>query len=185
MRGFKRAGSMITVRMSDYETALLESLVDQLLGLLEAEGEVDTGSSDPFERWQAELAADDPLDRSDPVITRLFPDAYPDNPVASVEFRRLTQAKQRTDRQRQAEVVLSALADSEAGKHRVQIRLIDLDDWLKTLTAIRLSLAVRLGINTADDLDDLDALPDDDPRAYVYRVYEWIAYLSESLLSLD
>jgi hypothetical protein len=184
MRGFKRAGSMITVRITDYETALLESLIDQLMGLLEAEDELDSGSGDPFERWQAELADDDPLDRTDPVITRLFPDAYPENPVASTEFRRLTQAKQRSDRQRQAEVVLSALADSEAGKHRVQVRLIELDDWLKTLTAIRLSLAVRLGIQTADDLEELDALPDDDPRAYVYRVYEWIAYLSEGLLTV-
>ncbi len=28
------------------------------------------------------------------------------------------------------------------------------------------------------------ALPEDDPRSYVYRVYEWIAYLTENLLGL-
>jgi hypothetical protein len=184
MRDFKRSGSMIRMRLTDYESALLESLVDQFLGLLEADESV-AASSDPFVRWQAEMESDEPLDRSDPVITRLFPDAHPDNPIASAEFRRLTQSKQLADRQRQAEAVLSALADSEAGKHPVQVRLIDLDDWLKTLTAVRLSLAVRLGIQTADDIEELEALPEEDPRAYIYRVYEWLAYLSENLISLS
>ena len=64
------------------------------------------------------------------------------------------------------------------------MRLIDLDAWLKTLTAVRLSLAARLGIETAEDAAELDGLPDEDPRLFVYRVYEWIAYLSENLLSL-
>ena len=54
----------------------------------------------------------------------------------------------------QAEIVLSALRDSDAGKHRVVVRLIDLPSWLKTLTAVRLSLAMRLGIRTADDADE-------------------------------
>lgn len=183
MRDFKRVGSVIRVRLSDYETALLESLVDQLSGLLEADS-AESDSNDPFERWQAELDGSEPLDRSDPVITRLFPDAYPTDPAASIEFRRLTQNRQRTDRQRQAEVVMSALADSEGGKRPVQVRLIDLDDWLKTLTALRLSLAVRLGISTSEDAEALEGLPEDDPREFIYRVYEWIAYLSENLIGL-
>jgi hypothetical protein len=182
MKGFKRKGSMIHMRLTDYQTALLESLIDQLLGLLEADSQAPSG--DPFERWQAEMETLEPLDRSDPVITRLFPDAYPDDPVASAELRRLTQFKQRGDRQRQADVVLSALADSEAGKYPVQVRVIDLDDWLKLLTAVRLSLAVRLGIQTTADAEALDALPEDDPQAFIYGVYEWIAYLSENLVGL-
>ncbi|MEE9964589.1 MAG: DUF2017 domain-containing protein [Propionicimonas sp.] len=183
MREFKRTGSMIKVKLSDYEAALLESLVEQLAELLATDVGTDF-SSDPFDRWQAEMQESEPLDRTDPAILRLFPDAYADDPVASTEFRRLTQSKQRSDRQQQAEVVLSALADCEGGAHAVQVRLIDLDDWLKTLTAVRLSLAARLGIETTEDAAELDALPDEDPRLFVYRVYEWIAYLSENLLSL-
>jgi hypothetical protein len=184
MREFKRVGSVIRMRLTDYETALLESLVDQLLGLLEADIESLAGGGDSFERWQAEMEPSEPLDRSDPVITRLFPDAYPDDPIASAEFRRLTGSKQRSDRQRQAEVVLSALADSASGKHPVQVRLIDLDDWLKLITALRLSLAVRLGIQTADDADELDSLPQEDPRAFIFGVYEWLAIVSENLVGL-
>lgn len=183
MREFKRTGSMIKVKLSDYEAALLESLVEQLAELLATDIGTEF-SSDPFDRWQAEMQETEPLDRTDPAILRLFPDAYADDPVASTEFRRLTQSKQRSDRQQQAEVVLSALADCDGGAHAVQVRLIDLDAWLKTLTAVRLSLAARLGIETAEDAAELDGLPDEDPRLFVYRVYEWIAYLSENLLSL-
>ena len=64
----------------------------------------------------------------------------------------------------------------------MQVRVIELDAWLKTLTAVRLSLAVRLNIETASDAEDLDQLPDEDPRSYIYRVYEWIAYLTENLI---
>lgn len=182
-RDFRRSGPTIQMRLSDYEATLLESLVEQLSGLLEAEAEPPTGD-DPFARWQAELGTADELDHSDPVIRRLFPDAYAGDEAASGEFRRLTGARQRSDRLGQVEVVLSALRDSEAGRHPVQVRVIELDAWLKTLTALRLSLAVRLGIETPADADALDELPDDEPRAYLYRVYEWIAYLTENLLGL-
>lgn len=183
MRDFRRSGPVIRMRLTDYEATLLESLVEQFCGLIEADAEA-PDHADSFARWQQELNADEPLDRSDPVIVRLFPDAYPEDPIGSAEFRRLTQGRQRTERLSQAEVVLSALRDCEAGKHPVQVRLIDLPSWLKTFTAVRLSLAVRLGINTSEDADELDQLPDTDPKAYLYRVYEWIAYLTESLLAL-
>lgn len=186
MREFKRVGSVIRMRLSDYETALLESLVDQLAGLLEAdELAADHQSGDPFERWQAELDEADPPDRTDPVIARLFPDSHPGDPVASAEFRRLTHSKQRADRQRQADVVMTALTDSQSGSRAVQVRMIDLDEWLKMLTAIRLSLAVRLDINTAADAESVEALGEDDPRSYLYRVYEWLGYLSENLIGLS
>lgn len=183
MRDFSRSGPLIRMRLTDYEATLLESLVEQFAGLLE-DGTEPVASTDPFERWQAELAADDPLDHTDPVIGRLFPDAYRDDPEASAEFRRFTQARQRETRLAEADVVVSALRDSDGGRRRVQVRVIELDQWLKTLTAVRLSLAVRLGIESADDADDLDALGDDDPRGYLYRVYEWLGYLTENLIGL-
>lgn len=183
MRDFKRSGPMIRMKLTDYEATLLESLVEQFAGLLEAD-EQQPVAGDSFARWQAELSGNDPLDHTDPVINRLFPDAYPQDPVASGEFRRLTQARQRSNRLGEAEVVLSALRDTDGGKHPVQVRVIELDSWLKTLSGVRLSLAVRLGISTPDDAEQIDALPEDDPRSYVYRVYEWIAYLVENLLGL-
>lgn len=183
MRGFRRSGPMITMKLTDYEVTLLESLVEQFAGLLETDGGAPV-PDDPFERWQAELDDPEPLDRADPVIRRLFPDAYAEDGKASEEFRRLTQERQRAGWVDQAEVVLSALRDSEAGKHPVQVRVIELDTWLRTFTAVRLALSVRLGIETAGDVDDLEALDDDDPRSYIFRVYEWLALLTDGLLGL-
>lgn len=182
-REFKRTGSLIRVRFADYQAGLLTSLVEQFVELIEAEA-AEPETSDPFELWQAELTTSEPLDRTDPVITRLFPDAYPDDPAASAEFRRLTQTRQRNNRRDQAEVVLAALEESDGGARPVQVPLSDLDAWLKTLTALRLSLASRLGIRTADDAEELEALDDHDPRNYVYRLYEWLGYLTESLIAL-
>lgn len=182
-RYIRRAGPVIMMRLTEYEATLLESLVEQLAGLLEADQEPPV-ETDSFSRWQAELSNDDPLDHTDPVIRRLFPDAHPGDPVASSEFRRLTQARQRADRLGQADVVLSALRDSDGGKHPVQVRVIELDTWLKTITAVRLSLAVRLGIETAEDVEEWELLPSDDPRSYLYEVYTWLSAVSENLLAL-
>jgi len=182
VRDFTRKGPMIRVRISEYEATLLESLLDQLSTLLGAE-DVPEAGEDPFARWQAEFSETGRLDHSDPVIGRLFPAAYTDDPAASAEFSRFTQARQRQDRIDHAELVMSALRDSDGGHKPVQVRVVEIDQWLKALTAVRLSLAVRLGIERPEDADELDALGEDDPRSYVYRVYEWVGYLSEGLLS--
>ncbi len=177
-----RKGPVIKLRLSEYEATLLESLLDQLSGLLAGEDE-SIVADDPFERWQAEFSESEALDRSDPVIERLFPQAYPDDPAASAEFRRFTQARQRQARVDQAELVMDALRATDGGRHPVQVRVVELDQWLKALTALRLSLAVRLGIESAEDAEALEALGDDDPRGYTYRVYEWLGYLTEALLA--
>ena len=182
-RYIRRSGPLILMKLTEYEVMLLESLVEQFAGLLEADTQA-PAESDSFARWQAELSNEDPLDHTDPVIRRLFPDAYPGDVPASEEFRRLTQARQRSDRLGQAEVVLSALRDADAGKHAVQVRVIELDTWLKTITAVRLSLAVRLGIESAADVETWESLPSDDPRSYLYEIYNWLSAVSENLLGL-
>lgn len=183
MKDFVRKGPEIRIRLSELEATLLESLVDQLTELLQADEDPAAGD-DPFARWQAEFGESQALDHADPVIRRLFPDAYPDDQAASADFRRYTEAQQRNDRLAMAEVVATNLRDSEAGARPVGLRVVDADAWLKTLTALRLSLAVRLGIESAADAEALEDLPDSEPRAYVYRVYEWLGYLSEGLLTL-
>jgi len=177
-----RKGPMIKVRLTEYEATLLESLLDQFSELLAVE-EPASVDDDPFVRWQAEFSAAEPLDHDDPVIERLFPQAYRDDPAASAEFRRFTQARQRQERVGQAELVMDALRASDGGRRSVQVRVVELDQWLKVLTALRLSLAVRLGIERAEDAEALDSVDEDDPRSYAYRVYEWLGYLTEALLT--
>ncbi len=180
MSRFKRTGPQVLATLAEYEVSLLESLTDQLISLLEADG-LAPAPDDPIAAWQADQ--DSELDTSDPVLGRLFPPAYRDDPGADADYRRFTQTDQRRARIAQARVVLDALAEADGGRHHVVIRDQDTDAWLKTLTALRLSLAVRLGIETADDVAGFEDLDDEDPRQVIYGIYEWLGYLSEELLS--
>ena len=179
MKQFSRRGSMLIARLSEFEISILTSLVQQVAGLLE--GEAIVPAADPFERWQAEMSNAD-LDFADPVIARLFPEAVPDDQVATAEFRRLTAGRQRQERLGQIGVVLNDLEGNDEGS--VEIAVANLDAWFKTLTAVRLSLAVRLGVETAVDLNQLEALPQNDPRSFLYSVYEWLTGFLSVLLDL-
>lgn len=183
MTRFKKSGrDQLLIMFADYEEAVLESLVEQLIGLLEGGAERPV-ADDSFAQWEAEMAAPSGLDSSDPVIARLFPPAYRDDPKAEQEFRRFTEAAQRRTRIEQATVVLNALVESNAGRDQVVVRTPEVEAWLKTLTALRLTLSVRLGIERPSDADEFEELDDDDPRAVMYGMYEWLGYLLEGMLA--
>ncbi|HOQ54118.1 MAG TPA: DUF2017 domain-containing protein [Micropruina sp.] len=181
MTRFKKSGKQILITLADYEEAVLESMIEQLIGLIEGDG-VHAAADDPFARWEADMAEPGGMDASDPVIARLFPPAYRDDPGAEHEFRRFTEVAQRRTKIDQAQVVLNALLETNAGRDPAVVRPVDVEAWLKTITAIRLSLSVRLGIETADDIDELEQLDDDEPRAVLYSMYEWLSYFLDSLL---
>ena len=185
MKGARR-GDGTRLKLTAEEIAILASMIEQVAGLLEGDATPPDPSSpldDPFALWQAELAPPPDLDRDDPVIARLFPDAYPHDEHASDEFRRLTQARQRQTRLTNAGTVLAALRACHGGQQAVVVSEAELAAWLTTLTSVRLSLAVRLEIDTEADRERVEALPESDPRWFTYRVYEWIAYLQECLLT--
>ena len=181
MSRFRRSGSQLLITLADYEEAVLESMVEQLIGLLEGDDVHATGD-DPFAQWAAEMAAPSDLDISDPVIARLFPPAYRDDDKAEQEFRRFTQSAQRRTKIEQARVVLNALLETNAGRDPVVVRTTDVEAWIKTITAIRLTLSVRLGIETADDVDELEQLDSDEPKGVLYGMYEWLGYFLEGLI---
>ncbi|MBK8461223.1 MAG: DUF2017 domain-containing protein [Micropruina sp.] len=183
MTRIKRRGSQLKVTMGEYEASILDSLAEQLIELLEAD-QLAHPAEDPFARWEAELVGESELDTSDPVIARLFPAAYRDDPAAEADFRRYTQTTERRTKIAQARLVRDALAESDLGRSPVLIRLIDSDAWLKTINGLRLSLGVRLGVESADDLEELEALPEDDPRHYVLSIFNWLGGLLESLIDV-
>ncbi|CAN5708318.1 hypothetical protein BH11ACT8_BH11ACT8_29330 [soil metagenome] len=55
------------------------------------------------------------------------------------------------------------------------------ESWLRSFADVRLALATRLGVEE-DDEAYWHALPDDDPRAQAHDIYEWVAYLQETLV---
>ncbi|MBO0981489.1 DUF2017 family protein [Microbacterium sp. SD291] len=122
-------------------------------------------------------------DHADPAVARLTPDVYPDDADASRGFRDGTRKELLDRRALDADVVLaglaglradlSALSDEEAVAERdLTITASDIDAWLRTITALRLVIAERLGIEGEDE--DVD-----DPR---HGVYDWLAYRLEVLI---
>lgn len=185
-RGFSRTRGRLVGKFAPHELEIMASLVGQMVELLEdMPGTTAVPASDaesPFDLWEAEFAHDEPEPApADPVLRRLFPDAYPGDPEASAEFRRFSQDEQRVAKITAARTVIDDLSASGGGT----VRLDDahVTAWLTTLTATRLALAVRLGVDGVRDLDDeLRGLPPEDPRPWLYGVYEWFGWVQESLL---
>jgi uncharacterized protein DUF2017 len=132
-----------------------------------------------FRAMAAQLGVADAAELpDDPILARLLPDAYADDPKASGEFRRYTEIGLRSGKVAAAQTVLDTLPASGG---RVRLSATDAQAWLRALNDVRLSLGVVLGVT--DDFDDTVAtLTADDPRAAYIGVYQWLAYLQESLV---
>lgn len=154
--------------------ALLTNLVTQLSELLDAagsSGEPDAGDvDDPL----AEIVG--PLDtgeaEDDPVLRRLFPDAYRDDDEAAAEWRRFGRGEVRATKSEAVGSVLRQLRGQDA----VTVPLDDehVQQWLAALTDLRIALGARLGITDDGWYDEALRLPDDDPRRSTYAIYDWL-----------
>jgi hypothetical protein len=125
-------------------------------------------------------------DAADPGVARLTPDAYPDDAEAARDFRDLTRAEllsRRSDdagtmlRTLQADGTLPAvgeLSDEAAEEsHVLALDGAEATAWMRTLSALRLVLASRMGIENDGDR------PVGDPR---YMLYEWLGMRLEGLV---
>lgn len=127
-------------------------------------------------------------DDADTAVQRLTPSPYPDDAEAARTFRQGTRGEILDRRAADAETVSAALRpfaaeaedatdDDAFGERELTIEEAELDAWLRTLTAIRLVIADRLGIASDDALTD-DALSEDGRL----DVYDWLGYRLETLI---
>lgn len=155
--------TVIVLELSIVEAAHLTDLVEQFATLV-----------------------DDTAATQDPAVARLVPDAYVDDDDAAQEFRELTESDLLTRRSEDAAAVLASLRHDGARLSPTTVDpalamtafTITLDGeevgaWLRTLAALRLVLASRLGIVTEEDHDT------DDPR---FGIYEWVGYRLDGLV---
>ena len=126
----------------------------------------------------------DGFDPDDPVVQRLFPDAYPDSSDDAAEYRRYTEDDLKTGKIDQAGTVLAALPS--AGGTEVRLDPEEAEAWLRALTDARLALGIRLEIRDETDLEaELDEAVLKDPssqRVFQLSVYAYLGYLQESLV---
>jgi uncharacterized protein DUF2017 len=177
----------VTVRLSGGEATLLRTLVVPVMELLNdperpsPPSEPETSTDDVFAELEKQFSQPDEPDPElsmDPVVARLLPDAYRDDPEKAGEFRKYTESSLREAKKYFAQTLLETLP-AEGGKVRLtgdQAR-----DWLRALNDIRLMFGVRLEV-TEDFEDQLAALDPKDPRAAAFEVYGWLGAVQESLV---
>jgi hypothetical protein len=162
MTFFRRSGADCVATFREDEVRVLRKFAEEVVGLL-TEG----------------------FDHDDPVVSRLFPDAYPDAPRESADFRRFTEGDLKTAKIDQAGAILAALPEEGGGEIRLDPEAAEA--WLRALNDARLALGIRLDItdDTLLDMEFDEAVRDDpaSPRVFQLSVYSYLGYLQDSLLS--
>lgn len=175
VHGFRRTlTGRVILRVDVVEKGLLMTLLEQLVDFVAPEPE--EAGEDPLHRLVG--IAESAERPEDPALARLFPDAYLDDTEAAADFRRFTERSLRDTKVAQATTALETLRRSG---EKVTLTDPEARAWLGALNDLRLALGSRLAI-TEDAAEEFAALPDDDPRAATYHVYDWLTFLQDSLV---
>jgi len=162
MSMFRRQGERYVAAFAPDEVRVLRRVATEVVGLLT-----------------------DAFDHGDPVVDRLFPDIYPQDPTSSAEFRRYTEGDLKTAKIDQAGAVLAGLPAGGGGEVRLDGEAAE--DWLRALNDARLAMGVRLEITPHTEIGaELEEAMSRDPtsaRVFQLSVYAYLGYLQESLIA--
>lgn len=148
-----RTGDSVTLAFESHEAGLLRELVGETRILLDAE-----------------------IPRADPVIARLFPDAYED-PAQARAYDDMVGGELRAEKVR----ALGEVADSlgESGPATVELSDGLVSSWLAWLTDVRLAVGTRLGVTEETMGTEVDS---ESPEAPAYEVLHWLGWIQESII---
>lgn len=160
MIGLSPAATGVRLRITDPDARILRDLVGQLDDMLAAR-------SATTARQSRRTLPDDPA------LARLLPDAFRDDPAASLEFRGLSEPDLIDHKRRNLATVISAIDAPD---------VLDTDAqraWLQALTDLRLTIATRMGI--------LGEARGDRPRSSdstraLSDVFDWLGGVQAQLL---
>jgi len=190
----RRGGLLATFEPG--EAQVIASLTSQVVELLRDRNGESASDPDPL-AGELGLSGGPSLPPDDPVLQRLLPDAYREDAEESAEFRRFTEQSLTSSKVANAEIVLQTLRDAgldeldpaaESGdapdggpELEVELRDDAVQAWLRTLTDVRLALAVRLGIENDEDAMLLHESQDEAELAMA-ELYDWLGYVQETLV---
>ncbi|WP_167148354.1 DUF2017 family protein [Actinomyces sp. ZJ308] len=219
MRAFRRVSEGLACGLDDWERELLARLALEVRALLQADDPADedadespvppSSPTDPgrpgeSERDREVLAAlDFDLDppgnhvhagrsTTDPVVGVLLPQASED-PVTAMEVSSLTRARLRDGKVDRLARLVAELSAPSGPEGTILVALGQESDWLGAINDIRLVLAQRLGIESAQDAGRVrdvafrEAPESETPHEQWYRgtalVYDMVTWWQESLVS--
>jgi len=179
MAGFRRTPRGVSARFTADQVGIVRNLVAQVAELVGGPGSAEAADGGLPIDFAAILATDGPpAPPEDPVLARLLPDAYGDDPDAAGEFRRYTEPGLRSGKVAAAQTVLATLP---ATGGRVRLSAGDAEAWLRSLNDVRLALGVVLGI-TEDYEREFASMDPGDPREAYMHVYDFLTFLQETLV---
>ncbi|RLV56695.1 DUF2017 domain-containing protein [Aeromicrobium phragmitis] len=184
MKPFVRRRQTVVGVFEQNEAQLMANLTAQVVELLRDRNGPPESSADPLAAMVGMSGPVQPPE--DPVLARLLPDAYRDDPEDAAEFRRYTEQALTSTKVANAETVISTLADggmSEGAHDDVEVELDQgqVLAWLRALTDVRIALAVRLGIDSDEDAERV-ADSEDPGTAAMADVYDWLGFVQETLV---
>lgn len=144
-----RDGDGFALRLSTGERDLLRGLCGQLRELLR--------DADPS---------------GDPAIARLFPAAYPDDPLRNLDFERDAGSGLVADRLAAVDVVETTVDAEHLSDDEVMA-------WLGSVNALRLVLGTRLGITEETTQADY---PEGNPDRDAYGMYLYLTWLEAGIV---
>jgi hypothetical protein len=118
------------------------------------------------------LIAESPT--SDPAVARLFPSAYPDDPLRSLEFEQAT-GGMLLDGRLQAAATVESTADAETLTEEQLLQ------WLAVLNDLRLVLGIRLEVT--EETTEAD-FPSGDDRAGMFGLYRFLTWLESEIIDV-
>lgn len=147
-------GGSLRLRLEEHERRLLQQLAAEMRTLLEAD-----------------------VPRADPVVRRLFPDAYDDAREAR-SFHDLVAAELRDTKTTALREVTQTLSGD--GELAAELTADQADAWLKWLTDVRLAIGTRLDVDEQAMAADVDP---DSTDAAALSVLHWLGWIQESIVA--
>ncbi len=181
----------VTVRLTGGEATLLSTLVVPVMELLNdperpsppSEAAAPDDSADVLADLERQFSSPDEPDPelpADPVVARLLPDAYQDDPEKAGRVPQVHRVLAAAGGQ-EVLLVQTLLETLPADGGKIRLTGDQARDWLRALNDIRLMFGVRLEV-TEDFEDQLAALDPKDPRLPAFEVYGWLGAVQESLV---
>lgn len=171
-------GGMRLILQQD-EAAMLDQLVTQLLELLQSHS---TTALDPDPLFASLEIGGSDSKPEDPALARLFPDAYEHSDEAD-RFRRTTEQGLINRKIQDALSVTAAIglgSDPFANDDvEVDVPLEELPIWARTLTALRLAIAARIGLDREADHARLEA---EEETHSTVLVFDWLAAILDAVM---
>jgi len=143
----RRRDGSVEIRVGDEERALIADVLGQLREAMVA-------------------------DAGDPLLARLFPPAYPDDPEKEAGFRALA-------RDELLEHRLAAIETVEASLSAPSLDPDQAEAWLRALNSLRLVLGTRLDVQEDDERRPVGP---DDPDVAAWWLYELLSALVDDLV---